>query len=142
MDMLQLREAVIQEWFDMWRNGRDSGIRDIFAADCVYVESWGPCYMGVGRIVHWFQEWNTRGRVTAWKVKQFFHREDQTAVEWYFRCEMSDGTVRAFDGMSLVRWTRENQISFLKEFGCNRSNYDPYERGEEPCFREESPMWF
>lgn len=139
---MELREQRIRQWFDMWLKGEDSGIRDLFAPDCVYLESWGPRYVGVDKVSHWFREWNRRGRVTVWEIKQFFHKGDQTAVEWYFQCEMADGTGQSFDGISLVRWTGGDRISFWKEFGCNRSNYDPYEQGEQPRFREEPPLWF
>lgn len=139
---MERRERIIRRWFDMWLQGKDIGIEEIFTPDCVYVESWGPSYGGCDRVVHWFQEWNTRGRVTAWEIKQFFHKEDQTAVEWFFRCEMSDRTVQSFDGMSLIRWTTRDQILNLKEFGCNIDNYDPYASGPRPQFHPGSAAWF
>lgn len=53
----------------------------------------------------WFDEWNTRGADLTWDVKQFFHKNNQTIVEWYFKNKMNDGSVEAFDGMSLIQWT-------------------------------------
>ena len=79
------REEIIRRWFAMWLEGKDQGIREIFAEDCVYVESWGPIYHGVQAVEHWFSEWNTRGKVVTWEIRQFFHQGDQTVVEWYFR---------------------------------------------------------
>ena len=101
------REAAIRRWFEMWLLGRDLGIAGLFSPDARYIESWGPAYRGVHRIEHWFHEWNTRGKVAEWTILQFFHKPDQTAVEWRFRAEMNDGTVQAFDGVSLVRWDDE-----------------------------------
>ena len=75
---MERRETIIRLWFDMWLQGKDAGIWDIFAEDAVYVESWGPEYRGAGNIKLWFDEWNTRGRVQQWEIQQFFHREDQT----------------------------------------------------------------
>ena len=84
----------------------------------------------------------TRGKVAEWTILQFFHKPDQTAVEWRFRSEMNDGTIQAFDGVSLVRWDAEGKICFLQEFGCNADTYDPYENGPKPQFRSEAALWF
>lgn len=136
------REQKIQVWFKMWLEGSEQGIEDIFSPDAIYVESWGPEYHGLEKIRHWFREWNTRGTVLRWDIRQFFHKEDQTVVEWRFQNRMEDGRVEAFEGMSLIRWTAEGRICFLKEFGCNENRYDPYQDGLEPRFRGEDPRWF
>ena len=140
--MEQQREQRIRLWFDMWLQARDLGMEEIFAPDCVYVESWGPRYVGRDKVAHWFQEWNTRGRVVRWDIRQFFHKGDQTIVEWSFRNEMNDGRVEEFDGLSLVQWDEAGRIAFLREFGCNTRNYDPYRDGDPPRFREEPAVWF
>ena len=44
-------------------------------------------------------------------------------VEWYFKNQMNDGKVEVFDGVSLIEWTSDDKILFLKEFGCNINNY-------------------
>lgn len=136
------REEKIQAWFKMWLEGSEQGIEDIFSPDAVYVESWGPEYHGLEKIRHWFREWNTRGTVLRWDIRQFFHKEDQTVVEWRFQNRMEDGRVEAFEGMSLICWTSEGRIRFLQEFGCNENRYDPYQDGPEPRFRGEDPRWF
>ena len=136
------REEIIKLWFDMWLQKRDLGIRDIFVEEAVYIESWGPEYHGAAKIKLWFEEWNARGSVLQWDIKQFLHKEDQTAVEWYFKDSMKNGAVEAFDGISLLQWTRDDKISFLKEFGCNENRYDPYQDGAMPSFRDEKAMWF
>lgn len=136
------REKAVARWFTMWLERRDLGILELFAPDAVYVESWGPRYQGAEKIKHWFEEWNTRGRVQIWDIRQYFHKGDQTVVEWFFKCEMRDGTTQSFDGISQIRWTEEGRIAFLKEFGCNINCYDPYQNGPEPVFRQEQTMWF
>ncbi len=113
------RENLIRLWFDMWLQKRDMGIDTIFTEDTVYIESWGPAYKSRKTVKHWFEEWNTRGKVLAWDIKQYFHKGDQTVVEWYFKNQMDSGPVEEFDGMSLIEWTPDNKIKFLKEFGCN-----------------------
>jgi len=90
----------------------------------------------------WFDEWNTRGTVLQWDIKQYFHKGDQTIVEWYFKNTMNDGKIEAFDGMSLIKWTADNKIFYLQEFGCNEHRYDPYRDGPTPHFVDEQAMWF
>ena len=136
------REAVIRQWFDMWLRQEDLGIDGMFAEDVCYIESWGPQYEGRAAVRHWFREWDARGKVLVWEIKGYFHREDRTVVEWYFRNQMNDGRVEQFDGLSLVEWTPDNKIRALKEFGCNLDRYDPYRDGDAPQFRDEKTKWF
>ena len=139
---MEEREQKIQMWFEMWLNRSDEGLEDLFSPGAVYIESWGPEYHGLEKIRHWFREWNTRGAVLRWDIKQFFHKGDQTVVEWLFENRMNDGRMEPFEGMTLVRWTPEGKICFLQEFGCNLNRYNPYEQGPEPQFRDEQAMWF
>ena len=120
------REKNIHLWFEMWLTKQDLGIDNIFAEDVIYTESWGPKYNNRQIVKHWFQEWNTRGKVVAWEIKQFFHKGNQTIVEWYFKNEMNNGSIEEFDGISLVEWTKDNKIKSLKEFGCNLNNYKTF----------------
>ena len=69
-------------------------------------------------------------------------KEGQTIVEWYFKNQMKNGKVEAFDGVSLIEWTDDNKIMRLKEFGCNVNNYDPYQHGDKPRFKDEKTAWF
>ena len=57
------REKNIHLWFEMWLTKQDLGIDNIFAEDVIYTESWGPKYNNRQIVKHWFQEWNTRGKV-------------------------------------------------------------------------------
>ena len=138
----QEREEKFRDWCAMWVDREDRGITELFTQEAEYIESWGPAYCGAAEIAHWFREWNTRGRVAEWTVGEFFHKGDQSVARWRFRCEMADGTVQRFEGMSLLRWTPEGKIAFLQEFGCNLERYDPYAAGPEPVFREEKALWF
>lgn len=142
MEAEKQRESKIRQWFSMWLDKQDTGIEELFAPDAVYIESWGPEYHGNGKIKLWFDEWNTRGTVERWDIRQYFRKGDQTVVEWAFRCVMADGTVQSFDGLSLIRWNEAGKICFLQEFGCNENRYDPYAQGNTPVFREEQALWF
>lgn len=130
------REKIIRLWFDMWLRQTDLGMNDIFTEDIVYTESWGPKYEDRATVRHWFTEWNSRGKVAVWDIKQYFHTESQTAVEWYFKAKMNNGRSDEFDGMTLIEWTEDNKIKSLKEFGCNIDNYNPYQNSGTPQFRE------
>ena len=139
---MEKREQKIQAWFGMWLQQSEAGIEDVFDSNAVYIESWGPEYHGLEKIRHWFREWNSRGAVVRWDIRQFFHQGGQTVAEWVFEDRMDDGTAQAFEGMSLIRWTAEGKIGFLQEFGCNQDRYDPYEKGPVPQFRDEKSPWF
>ena len=136
------REKIIRLWFDMWLKQQDLGMDKIFTEDVVYTESWCPKYENLKTVKHWFNEWNTRGKVIIWDIKQFFHKENQTVVEWYFKNEMNTGSVEEFDGISLIEWTEDNKIKSLKEYGCNLNNYNPYQHSNNPQFRDEKISWF
>ena len=136
------REKIIRLWFDMWIKKADLGIDNIFTDDVVYTESWSPKYENRKTVKHWFDEWNTRGSVLVWEIKQFFHQGNQTIVEWYFKSKMNNGNVEEFDGISLIVWTQDNKIKSLKEFGCNLHNYNPYRDSDIPVFREEKANCF
>lgn len=142
MDAEKQRESKIRQWFSMWLCKQDTGIEELFAPGAVYIESWGPEYHGNIKIKLWFDEWNSRGTVERWDIRQYFHKEDQTMVEWVFRCAMTDGNIQSFDGLSLIRWNEAGQICFLQEFGCNENRYDPYAQGKTPVFREDQALWF
>ena len=129
---MNTREETIRLWFDMWLRGEDFGIRDIFQEDAVYTESWGPVYHGAEAIGHWFREW--RGRVLTWDIHRFFHAGDQTAVTWFFRCQMGDEEPTGFEGVSVVQWTEEGKILRLTEYCCEPDQYDPYAGGPKPVF--------
>ena len=136
------REKIIRQWFDMWLTQKDMGIDDVFSEDVVYTESWGPKYSGLLTLKLWFNEWNDRGKVLVWNIKQFFHKENQTAVEWYFKNELNDGKKEEFDGISIVEWSDDGKIKTLKEFGCNINNYNPYRESKEAKFNNEKINWF
>lgn len=77
------REEIISLWFEMWLQKKDLGILKIFSENATYIKSWGPRYDSSKKIKLWFDEWNSRGTVIKWDINQFFHKENQTIVEWY-----------------------------------------------------------
>lgn len=141
MELLQRRENMIRQWFTMWLSKQNTGLENIFSSDAIYIESWGPEYHGMGAIKYWFEEWNTRGTVQRWDIQQFFHKEDETVVQWQFQCELSGEPDQSFEGLSLIRWDKEDKICFLQEFGCSNKRYDPYADGPVPVFEDDPAMW-
>ena len=113
-DKVNHKESIIQLWFTMWLQKNDLGIQEIFSKDAVYIESWGPAYRGNEKIKLWFDEWNTRGSVLQWDIKQYFHKENQTMVEWFFNNEMKNGTIEMFDEFLLFNGHRKIKLSFEK----------------------------
>ena len=129
------REEIVRRWLLMWLQGENLAIREIFAEDAVYTESWGPVYHGAEAITRWFAEWLTRGQVLVWDVHRFFHAGDQTAVTWYFQCRMGEDKPVGFEGVSVVRWREDGKIASLTEYCCEPEQYDPYANGPEPVFK-------
>lgn len=83
------RERIIRLWFDMWLAKKDLGIFNVFSDNAVYIESWGPEYHGSKKIKLWFEEWNTRGTVLQWDIKQFSIKAIKPLL----------------NGISKIRWT-------------------------------------
>ena len=76
-----------------------------------------------------------------WDIRQYFHKGDQTVVEWSFQCAMTDGTVQSFDGLSLIRWNEAGQICFCRNSGATKTASTPYAQEGTPVFREEQALW-
>lgn len=128
------KEEIIVLWFNMWLQKKDLGIDRIFSENILYTESWGPEYRGIEKIKLWFHEWNSRADVIEWNIKQFFHKDNQTIVEWYFKFKEKNEEAEDFSGVSLIEWTEDGKIENLKEFMCKLNNYDPYEKSDIPEF--------
>ena len=82
-------------------------------------------YHGLEMIERWFEDWNKRGTVLVWDIKQFIHQANMTAVEWYFKCEY-DGDIGEFDGVSLIEFNDDNRIVNIKEFQSKIPHYCHY----------------
>ena len=119
------RERIIKEYFESWLHNNASELKEIFDPQIVYSECYGPEYNGIETIESWFEDWNTRGKVLEWDIKQFIHGGNTTAVEWYFKCEY-DSNIGEFDGVSIIEFNDNNHIVSLKEFQSKIPHYYPY----------------
>jgi len=119
------REKIIKGYFQSWLNNNVVVLKDIFDPEIIYSECYGPEYHGIDIIERWFKDWNKRGKVLVWDIKQFIHEGNTTAVEWYFKCEY-DGEIGEFDGVSLIKFNEVNSIVNLKEFQSKIPHHYPY----------------
>ncbi|WP_200905878.1 nuclear transport factor 2 family protein [Paenibacillus sp. IHB B 3415] len=123
--MMIERERVIENYFESWINKNNVILRNTFNPNIVYSECYGPEYHGIDTIESWFDDWNKRGTVLVWNIKQFIHQGNLTAVEWYFKCDY-DAEVVEFDGVSLIEFNNDNLVVNLKEFQSKIPHYYPY----------------
>lgn len=119
------REQIIKNYFEAWLNKNGVILKEIFDEKVIYSECYGPEYRGLDIIETWFKDWNKRGNVLMWDIKQFIHEGNMTVVEWYFKCEY-DGDIGEFDGVSLIEFNDDNHIVTLKEFQSKVPHYYPY----------------
>ncbi|WP_017208792.1 nuclear transport factor 2 family protein [Clostridium beijerinckii] len=122
---MNIREQIIKKYFKSWLDNNCSVLKDIFDSNVSYSECYGPEYHGIDTVTTWFKEWNKRGKVLVWDIKQFIHQGNITAVEWYFKCRY-DGEIEEFDGVSLIEFNGDNYIVNLKEFQSKIPHYYPY----------------
>ena len=120
------REKIIELFFESWLNNNILNFKKAFASEAIYSECYGPEYHGIETIASWFEDWNLRGSVLNWDIKQFIHQGSMTTVEWYFKCEY-DRKIGEFNGVSLIEFNDNNYIVSVKEFQSKVPHYYPYE---------------
>lgn len=118
-------EEIIKRYFNMWLDKDGSKLNVIFDINIIYSECYGPEYRGLEQVQQWFRDWNKRGTVLTWDIKQFIHQGNQTVVEWYFECEY-EGNISGFDGVSLIDFNDNAKIISLKEFMSKAEHEYPY----------------
>jgi hypothetical protein len=119
------RKEMIKEYFNSWVENDASILTDLFDAEVIYSECYGPEYHGIGQILIWFEDWHKKGRVMDWNIKQFIIESDTIAVEWYFQCEY-ESNIDGFDGVSIITFSDENKITSIKEFQSKAQHDYPY----------------
>ena len=122
------REEIIRHLFSMWLDQKDKGLTEVFAPDGEFIESCNLMYHGAETIARWFADWNQELTMKEWTIKQFFHKGDQTVVEWHFRYQDQEGKGDSADGLTRIDWTEDNRIARLQEFICPDERRDPYQK--------------
>ncbi|MBR5288604.1 MAG: nuclear transport factor 2 family protein [Clostridia bacterium] len=121
---------TLERWFAAWIERDASVINDVFAGKIVYSECYGPEYRGIGQIHRWFDEWNRKGRVLEWTIRESYCDGDTIIAVWYFCCEY-EGNTAGFDGVTIARFGAEGKITSLREFQSDPKHVFPY--GKELC---------
>jgi len=116
---------IIEVYFSAWLSKDPTMLSSVFADDVVYSECYGPEYRGLNQILRWFADWNRRGTVLRWDIKNMIEAGNIVCVEWYFLCEY-DGNADGFDGVSWVEFDEQGKISALREFQSKAEHCFPY----------------
>ena len=119
-------EDMIRNYFQAWIDNDISVLDQIFSEDIVYSECYGPEYRGLQQIKRWFADWNKRGRVLQWNIKQILRQGSVVVAEWYFQCEY-EGVADGFDGVTIAELDDSAKIRSLKEFQSKAEHYFPYQ---------------
>lgn len=118
-------ESIIRNYFQAWIDKNIDIVRETFSEDIVCVESYGPVYQGIDQVLKWFDDWNRKGTVLRWDIKQIAIVDKTAFVEWFFRCEY-EGNIGEFDGVTIARFDEDMKICELKEFQSKSEHYYPY----------------
>lgn len=120
-------QGIIKQYFQSWLDKNSSNLQDFFDDDAVYSECYGPKYIGLNQILHWFNDWNKQGHVLKWEITQFIEQKNICVVEWYFSCEYKKERSE-FNGVSIVEFGDNHKIVGLKEFKSQKEHTYPYGR--------------
>ncbi|MDD4850752.1 MAG: nuclear transport factor 2 family protein [Gemmiger sp.] len=121
------QKEMITEYFNCWLKKDATRLPDIFSTNAVYSECYGPEYFGLNQITRWFEEWNQRGTVLQWDIKQIIEQDNICIVAWYFACAYQQVN-SGFDGVSIIIFDKEHKIISVKEFGSKAEHNYPYGR--------------
>ncbi|MBQ8728312.1 MAG: nuclear transport factor 2 family protein [Oscillospiraceae bacterium] len=116
---------IIRKYFQAWIDADIETVKEIFSNDVIYNECYGPEYHGLSQIIQWFNEWNKKGKVLEWTIKQTIEHNKSIIVEWYFKCNY-DGNTDGFDGVTIADFDNNNKIISLREFQSKAEHYFPY----------------
>ena len=120
------RQNILRQWFHAWLENNDRSIEHIFTDGIVYSECYGPEYHGIEQIKKWFAEWNKKGKVIEWTIKQMIQQDSILVAEWHFKCIYND-IEDEFDGVTIAEFDNDMRISKLSEFQSKTEHYFPYE---------------
>jgi len=116
---------TIKAYFSAWLSKDASSLPLIFSENIIYSECYGPEYRGLEQILLWFADWNQRGTVLQWDIKNMIESGSIVCAEWYFRCEY-DGVVDGFNGISWIEFDENGKIAALREFQSKAEHNFPY----------------
>lgn len=108
-------KALIQQYIEGWKSGNEAEILDVFAEDCLVIESHGPTYRGKEIIKKWIADWFGRGNVVEkWVITSFHTCGDTIFCEWVFAYK-GKKVREAFEGVTIAK-LKNGKISDLREY--------------------------
>lgn len=120
-------EDVIRNYFNAWIDKNIEVVKETFSEDIIYSECYGPEYHGIEQVLKWFADWNKKGTVLNWDIKQVIPVNKMAFVEWHFKCDY-DSNIDEFDGVTITKFNNSMKIYDLKEFQSTSEHYYPYEK--------------
>lgn len=121
---MKYRECI-KIYFEAWLSKDGTVLPMLFADNVIYSECYGPEYHGINQVQRWFSDWNLRGTVLQWDIRNMIECGNTLCAEWYFRCEY-DGCLDGFDGVSWIEFDDSGKIKALREFQSKAEHCFPY----------------
>jgi hypothetical protein len=81
----------------------------------------------MSEINKWIEDMLKKQVVYEWRINQYYHSENTTVVEWYFR-EETDNTPSDFNGVSIITFNEDGLINSIKEFESKAEHTALYHR--------------
>ena len=118
-------EKIIKDYFESWINNDPEIINQYFADIILYSECYGPEYQNKKQVQQWFLDWQKKGRVIEWRIKDIYNNDQKYTVEWFFKSNY-DNNIEEFDGVSLIEFNDDGKIVLVKEFQSKSEHIFPY----------------
>ncbi len=116
---------IVKRYFNCWIKKDFSILEEVFNKEVYYSECYGPAYKGLDQVEKWFKDWNEKGTVLVWDIKEHVVYDNILVCQWYFECEYK-GKVDGFNGVSWITFSEEDRIIELKEYQSKVPIYFPY----------------
>lgn len=116
---------MIRKYFKAWIDKDIDTVKEVFSGDVVYSECYGPEYLGIEQVLRWFEDWNAKGSVLKWDIKQITVVNKTAFAEWYFECDY-EGNIGGFDGVTIAKFNESMKIYDLREFQSKAEHFRPY----------------
>lgn len=117
-------DELIKKYFQMWIDKIKLDLTTIFTKDIQYTECYGPQYKGIDEIDEWIKHQFEIQTVTDWTIKNIYHDQNVTTVEWHF-VYTQDNENSGFDGVSIIKF-KDDLISEISEFESKDVHTRPY----------------
>ena len=98
---------------------------EIFSSNCVFQESYGPCYLSLLEINKWIEKKLSEQNVLSWKIKEVWPSVNDTFfVVWNFTA-IEENTIN-FDGVSVIHFDGIGLIDEIRNYRSTSEHCFPY----------------